>query len=146
MCSECGVCELFACPMRLSPRRINAMFKARFKEEGLRYEGPREIVDSQSVLNAFRKVPTARLAIKLDIARYMDLKPQDAGELCPASVQVPLHQHTGAPALSRVRVGDTVKPGDLIGEIPEGALGARVHAPIGGVVTRVDARVGIQGN
>ena len=143
MCSECGVCELFACPMRLSPRRINAMFKAKFKEEGLRYEGPREIVDSQSVLNAFRKVPTARLAIKLDIAQYMDLKPQDAGELHPRSVEVPLHQHTGAAALSQVRVGDTVKPGDVIGEIPEGALGARVHAPIGGVVTRVDERIGI---
>ncbi len=144
MCSECGVCELFACPMRLSPRRINAMFKAKFKEEGLRYEGPREIVDAQSILNAFRKVPTARLAIKLDIAQYMDLKPRDAGELHPLSVEVPLHQHTGAAALSRVRVGDTVKPGDVIGEIPEGALGARVHAPIGGVVTRVDERVGIE--
>ncbi len=146
MCSECGVCELFACPMRLSPRRINAMFKAKFKEEGLRYEGPREIVDSQSVLNAFRKVPTARLAIKLDIAQYMDLKPQDAGELHPGSVQVPLHQHTGAPAVPRVRVGDTVEPGELIGEIPEGALGARVHASIGGRVSRVDDRVVIQGS
>ena len=27
LCCECGVCELFSCPMGLSPRRINAMLK-----------------------------------------------------------------------------------------------------------------------
>jgi Na+-translocating ferredoxin:NAD+ oxidoreductase RnfC subunit len=95
MCSECGVCELFACPMRLSPRRINAMFKAQFRQEGLKYEGPRAIVDSQSILNSFRKVPVARLAIKLDLLKYMGIHPADGGELAPGSVHIPLLQHTG---------------------------------------------------
>jgi len=145
MCSECGVCELFACPMRLSPRRINAMFKGKFKQEGLKYEGPREIVDSQSILNSFRKVPTTRLAIKLDLLAYMEIHPQDGGELTPGSVRIPLHQHTGAPAVARVRPGDAVKAGDLIGEIPEGALGARVHASLTGTVTEVGSAVSIKG-
>jgi Na+-translocating ferredoxin:NAD+ oxidoreductase RnfC subunit len=145
MCSECGVCELFACPMRLSPRRINAMFKARFQQEGLKYDGPREIVDTQSILNSFRKVPTTRLAIKLDILKYMDIHPEDGGELSPRSVRIPLHQHTGAPALARVRPGEAVQVGDLIGEIPEGALGARVHASLTGTVTGVDSAVSIKG-
>ena len=146
MCSECGVCELFACPMRLSPRRINAMFKAKFKEEGLAYEGPREIVASQSILNSFRKVPASRLAIKLDILKFMDLHPEDGGEFTPGSVRIPLHQHTGAPAVATVKAGDRVKAGELIGEIPAGALGARVHASIGGVVTSVGDTVAIRGN
>jgi hypothetical protein len=37
-----------------------------------------------------------------------------------------------------------VKKGDLLGEIPEKALGARVHASIAGRVTAVDGRVIIQ--
>ena len=145
MCSECGVCEMFACPMRLSPRRINAMFKAKFKEEGLQYSGPRAVVETQSILNTFRKVPMSRLAIKLDLLAYMDLHPEFAGDVRPAAVRIPLRQHIGAPALACVRVGDTVRAGDCIGEIPEGALGARVHASIAGVVTEVGSSISIKG-
>jgi Na+-translocating ferredoxin:NAD+ oxidoreductase RnfC subunit len=36
-----------------------------------------------------------------------------------------------------VSVGDGVKKGDLLGEIPENALGARVHASIDGVVESI---------
>jgi hypothetical protein len=132
--------------MRLSPRRINAMFKARFKEEGLAYEGPREIVEAQSILNSFRKVPASRLAIKLDILNYVDLHPEDGGELTPGSVRIPLHQHTGVPAVATVKTGDRVQGGELIGEIPAGTLGARVHASIGGVVTEVGSSVAIRGD
>lgn len=145
MCSECGVCEMFACPMRLSPRRINAMFKAKFKEEGLQYGGSRAVVETQSVLNSFRKVPMSRLAIKLDLLAYMDLHPEFAGDVRPDAVRIPLRQHIGAPALACVRVGDTVRAGDCIGEIPEGALGARVHASIAGVVTEVGSVISIKG-
>lgn len=144
MCSECGVCELFACPMRLSPRRINAAFKAKFRQEGVRYEGPRELVDSQSVLNAYRKIPVTRLAIKLDLMKYMDLHPEDGPTLAPETVRIPLLQHTGAPATACVKVGDPVQAGDLVGEIPEKALGARVHASIPGRVTDVGDAVAIR--
>ncbi|MFO7627521.1 MAG: hypothetical protein R6V62_09705 [Candidatus Fermentibacteraceae bacterium] len=39
-----------------------------------------------------------------------------------------------------VRAGQRVIEGELIGEIPEGQLGARVHASISGTVTAVDQR------
>ena len=71
--------------------------------------------------------------------------PEDGGELTPGSVRIPLHQHTGAPAAARVRPGDRVQVGDLIGEIPEGALGARVHASLTGTVTDVGSAVSIKG-
>ena len=36
LCSECGVCDLFACPMGLSPRRVNQELKAEFARRGLK--------------------------------------------------------------------------------------------------------------
>lgn len=144
LCSECGVCELFACPMRLSPRRINALFKARFREQQIAYEGPREIVPAQSVLNQHRKIPVTRLAIKLDILKYLEIHPEVGETLRPAQVTIPLQQHAGAPAVACVRPGERVTEGQPIGEIPEGKLGARVHASIAGEVIRVDTAVTIQ--
>ncbi len=145
LCCECGVCELFACPMRLSPRRINAMFKAKFQKQGVAYSGPREIREEQTALREFRKVPLPRLAIKLGLGQYMDLHPPFAGECRPARVSIPLRQHIGAPAAPVVTVGQRVRAGDCIGEIPPGALGARVHASLDGEVAAVEAAVVIEG-
>ena len=52
-------------------------------------------------------------------------------------VRIPLKQHTGAPAVPVVKVADEVKAGQLIAEIPSGALGAMVHASISGTVTAI---------
>jgi Na+-translocating ferredoxin:NAD+ oxidoreductase RnfC subunit len=145
MCCECGVCELFSCPMRLSPRRINALLKAQFAAKGVRYQGPREVRKEQSALRPYRKVPVSRLAYKLDIAGYMNIHPEFIGDYTPAQVRIPLQQHIGAAAVPRVAPGDTVAPGDKIGTIPEGALGAAVHASISGVVAEVGSAVVIKG-
>jgi len=145
MCCECGVCELFSCPMGLSPRRINALLKARFAENGLRYEGPRRIQSGQVGLRPFRKVPVARLAYKLDIDRYMDIHPDFLGEYVPSVVRVPLQQHIGRPALAQVQVGDQVAAGDCIGTMAPGCLGAEIHASISGVVIDVDDSIVIEG-
>jgi hypothetical protein len=37
-----------------------------------------------------------------------------------------------------------VKAGDVIGEIPEGKLGSRIHASIGGVVTAITDEIVIE--
>ena len=145
MCCECGVCELFSCPMQISPRRVNQLFKARLREQGLSYDGPRTVHSEQSALRAYRKVPTARLAIKIGIDPYMDRHPVFEGDLVPPGVEIPLAQHTGVAARAVVAKGATVRCGDLIGEIPDGALGARVHASIAGVVTAAGAAITIKG-
>jgi Na+-translocating ferredoxin:NAD+ oxidoreductase RnfC subunit len=145
LCSECGVCELFSCPMRLSPRRINAQLKASFRAKGQSYQGPCEIREAQRELRQHRKVPSSRLAQKTDIAKYLDIHPEFLAPCDFDEARIPLRQHIGAPATPVVRVGDRVEVGDLLGEIPEGALGARVHASIRGVVTEVDASVVVKG-
>ncbi len=144
LCCECGVCELFSCPMRLSPRRINAALKGLFSEQGVSYEGLREVRPQQSALRDYRKIPVPRLAIKLGISGYMDIHPDYAGAFEPDVVMIPLSQHIGVPAAAVVKVGDRVRVGDVIGEIPENVLGARVHASISGTVVQVSGSVTIE--
>ncbi len=135
LCSECGICEKFACPMMVSPREVNAQIKKVLRAEGVRWEASKDA----PVNHAFRQsryVPTKRLMQRLNITQY-DTHPDFVGDFVPAMVQIPLAQHIGAPALCVVSVGDKVKKGDLIGEIPEQAMGARVHASIDGVVAAI---------
>jgi Na+-translocating ferredoxin:NAD+ oxidoreductase RnfC subunit len=56
----------------------------------------------------------------------------------PDEVILPLKQHLGDPAETLVTKDDKVLRGEVIGEIPEGKLGARVHASIDGIVTSVE--------
>ena len=136
LCSECGVCEKFACPMLVSPREVNAQIKKVLMKEGIRWEAaPHEL--KSSTFKEARHIPTSRLIQRLGIALY-DTHPHYQGELHPGLVKIPLSQHIGAPAQCVVKTGDRVKCGDLIGEIPEKAMGARVHASIDGLVTGID--------
>ncbi len=140
ICSECGVCEKFACPMMLSPREINAAVKQKLLKNGVKREPGRETYQV-SPFNETRKIPLKRLMERLAVAKY-DSHPLFYGdEIQVKQVSIPLQQHIGKPAVPVVRAGDRVKKGDLIGEIPEGALGARVHASIDGTVEAVDENI-----
>ncbi|TWI73013.1 RnfABCDGE-type electron transport complex C subunit [Desulfobotulus alkaliphilus] len=133
LCSECGICEKFACPMMVSPREVNAQIKKVLMKEGIRWQG----AGREPVNHPFREsryVPTKRLMMRLNVMQY-DTHPGLVTGFVPSLVKIPLHQHIGAPAICLVAEGDRVKRGDLIGEIPEKALGARIHASIDGVVT-----------
>ena len=63
-------------------------------------------------------------------------RPQNERAIIPLApgdvLRVPLSQHIGAPCVPVVNVGDEVRLGQVIGEVPEGKLGARVHAPVSG--------------
>ena len=147
ICCECGACEQYACPMGMSPRRINQVVKTAMRGASLQYSGSKEIRESATKAREFRKIPVPRLAARLGLAAYMNLPTPWLGEVNPKRVDILLRQHIGAPARPLVSAGTLVKKGDCIGEIPEGALGARVHAGISGKVTAVtDDRISIEGN
>lgn len=133
-CSECAICEAFACPVDISPMRINIALKAQMRAQGLKYEGELRPADPMA---EYRLVPITRLLQKLAIQQYSVPAPLQDEVLVPAQVVVRLQQHIGAPALAVVGEGERVRAGQLIGEIPEGSLGARVHASIDGTVTAV---------
>ena len=82
---------------------------------------------------------------RLGISCYDDHPGFFETEIPISEVAIPLKQHLGAPSVSLVSKGDHVIKGDVIGEIPESALGARVHASISGRVTSVGDVVVIRG-
>ncbi|TIH15838.1 electron transport complex protein RnfC [Marinifilum sp. JC120] len=136
LCSECGICEKFACPMMISPREVNAQIKQILMKERVTWESK----GNELKANPFREsraIPTKRLIQRLNLTKY-DGHPEYAGEFTPSVVNIRLGQHIGAPAQCVVSAGDKVSCGDLLGEIPEGAMGARVHASIDGVVESVE--------
>ncbi len=143
LCSECGICEKFACPMLVSPREVNAQIKRALMQEGVRWDaqGRKPVVHP---FRGTRYVPTSRLMQRLDVVKY-DTHPGLVEGFAPQVVEIALKQHIGAPAACLVAVGDKIARGDLIGEIPEKSLGARVHASIDGTVTSVaDGKVVIR--
>jgi len=140
ICSECGVCEKFACPMMLSPREINAAVKKRLLADGVKREPKRERYQV-SVFKDERKIPLKRLLERLEVTRYDTHPPFYEGDVEVGRVSLPMQQHIGQASIPVVREGESVKKGDLLGEIPEGALGARVHASIDGTVASVGDHV-----
>ena len=88
-----------------------------------------------------RRIPLKQLVQRLGLTEYDGPAPFVELGRDPTSVRLPLAQHVGAPAVPVVQVGDRVRPGDLVAEIPEGALGARLHASIAGLVRSVDPEI-----
>ncbi len=143
LCCECGICELYACPMFLSPREMNAILRSKFGEEGVKWPGPERELEAYLTREG-RKIPISRLMGRLGIREYDRPAPLVEMKHEPGQVNIPLNQHMGAPASPVVKAGDTVKVGQLLGEIPENKLGARIHSSIGGRVTHVDDSVVIE--
>lgn len=136
LCSECGVCEKFACPMMISPREVNALIKKELAAKGIRPE-PSGEAPCDHPFRDLRRIATQRLMARLDVTRYDAHPPASPLPFKPSRVILRLDQHIGAPALPVVDKGAHVDQGDLVGEIPDNSLGARVHTGISGIVTRV---------
>ena len=144
MCCFCGICEHVACPMDLSPCAINKAVRAELGAKGLGFEGPTELELAITQWKDYRKTPISRLATRIGITQYLDIHPEQVSGFMPEAVNIPLRQHIGKPAVALCKVGDSVAAGELIAEIPEGALGARVHASISGLVESVGDSVRIR--
>jgi Na+-translocating ferredoxin:NAD+ oxidoreductase RnfC subunit len=89
-------------------------------------------------MREYRLVPTHRLIARLGLVEWEHQScPLDETDYRPERVSIPLQQHIGAPAQAVVSPGQQVSVGDLVGQIPQDALGANVHASIAGRVSRV---------
>lgn len=136
-CCECGACELFACPMGLSPRRVNVYCKTKLRERGI--EVPKNPSPTALSTVDMTQIPTMRLIARLALSKYEKSHVRDCITLNPSEVSIPLSQHIGKPAEPIVSVGDRVKEGVLIAQIPQDSLGANIHASIDGTVADVSA-------
>ena len=136
ICCECGVCTQFACPMNLQPARVNNMIKKEYAKAGIRYDGKKESCTARQE-RSYRKVPSKRIAARVDVLPYYDYEINRLVEHTPEKVVVPLSQHIGAASEPVVKAGDTVSCGQLIGKCPQRKLGANIHAGIDGRVSAI---------
>lgn len=142
LCSECGCCELYACPMGLAPTQACAWMKAELARMGVKPEWEKEPLHPLAEEKAWRRIPVKRLTARLGLAPYDRGAPLVEVQVDVDRVSLPLKQHIGVPARPIVQVGDRVRRGDVIAEIPENVVGARVHASLSGrVISVVDVIV-----
>ena len=145
LCCECGVCETYACPMGLQPRQINRAIKAELAAAGIRCRIPSDAAWEASACRVYRKAPSDRIAARAGVWKYSGYEIRELLEGAPERVEIPVKMHIGAPAVPVVAPGDRVSAGQLIARVPEEALGAPVHASIGGRVESVGRRIVIIG-
>jgi RnfABCDGE-type electron transport complex C subunit len=143
ICSECGICEKYACPMLVSPREVNRQIKSALMKKGHRRERKKDEF-KPSFFMKMRKIPSKRLVQKLQLGVYDTHPDFFAQKSVVKEVDIPLQQHIGALAIPLVKSGDRVNKGDLIAQIPEKKLGATVHASIGGIVSSVGETITIK--
>lgn len=142
LCCACGLCTLYACPESLFPKEACDRGKHDLKLQGIKWSGNREVTPHP--MYEYRRTPLKMLVNKLSVGEYDLPTPFIQPDYQPSRVEIPLAQHVGAPATAVVSEGQRIERGELIGEIPAGQLGARIHSSISGVVRSVGKSVVIE--
>ncbi|MBJ8896882.1 SLBB domain-containing protein [Citrobacter braakii] len=133
-CSECNVCESVACPVGISPMRINRMLKRELRALNHRYEGP---LNPEDEMAKYRLIPVKRLITKLGLSDWSHDAPLTETDYPTDKTTLLLRQHIGASAIPCVQQGEHVVRGQCVADVPSGALGAPVHASIDGIVSEI---------
>ena len=135
-CSQCGLCEMYACPQGLSPAMLIGIYKSKLKANGIPFsklDTPEKVRDERD----YRQVPMSRLIQRLDIEKYNINAPLYEEEVNVKKVKIALSQSIGAPSVPIVKIGDTVCEGDVIAKAEESALSLPLHSSINGTVTDI---------
>lgn len=143
-CCSCGACEMFSCPMGLSPRKMNDYAKGLLRNRGINVEKNTNPIARDGVEH--HRIPTDRLIARLDLTRYVSHTEPELVSLAADMCVIPLSQHIGKPAVPRVAKGDHVAKGDLVATAAEQGLSANIHTGMSGVVIDVtDKGISISG-
>lgn len=137
LCCQCNLCEYFSCPANLHPRLTNLMFRDELMAQKIKFEPDKDKEYKARDARSYRLVPSKRLIARLGLKKFDQPAPVVTDPVQPAEVRIQLGQHVGAPCTPIVKTGDNVSAGQMIGQIPEKALGAPVHASVSGQVTEV---------
>ncbi len=143
LCVECGACTYYGCPMGLDPCKMMTEVKGQLRGEGLKNTHTRKVLSIHPE-RKYRKLPVKRLISRLDLLNYDHDCPIKKRKIQVKQVSIPLKQHIGDPAIPIVKVGETVEKGALIGKIPDGSLGAVIHASISGVIRHIGQEIVIE--
>ncbi|MBP7654171.1 SLBB domain-containing protein [Candidatus Dependentiae bacterium] len=139
LCVECKLCTLFSCPELLYPGESCGISKRELAKEGIRYVIPKDKVLKAHPMREYRKLPTKRLLERLTLSKYDKPAHFEKIDFKPKEITIMLNQHIGVPCSVLVKLGETVKCGQIIGRTPEGKMGASVHASIDGKVSEISS-------
>lgn len=143
LCSECGVCEMYACPMGLSPRRINVFLKGELRKKGIKYAADDKEFKVRDYMD-YKQVDVSRLVGRLNVSNYVMKNTNKAEDYLPDEVSIPVKQHIGMPAKPVINVGDVVSKGQIIAAVKFEDMGANIHASIDGTVISVGDNIVIK--
>ncbi len=135
LCCQCNLCELFSCPAGLYPKSSNLYFKQKLVEQNIRYKPVQDKFEARQARD-YRLVPSKRLIARLGLQDFDKPAPMIDGLVDSEIVYIAMQQHVGAPSIACVHLGQHVENGEVIGKIPEGSLGASIHASISGTVIK----------
>jgi len=135
-CCECRTCN-YACPVHLSPGDIALNIKHDLLKAGIK--NPSHQQTEVDPYRDFRRVPMTRLISRLGLAKYDVHAPLTLDDRGYTRVKLMLRQHAGVAATPVVSVGQKVSVGDTVADIPDGSLGAPIHASIQGVVREINS-------
>ena len=139
LCCSCGLCTLYACPEELFPKEACDDAKGVLRKAGWKWTGATTV--KPHPMHEGRRVPIRSLMKRLHVLGFDHPAPWRADGPAPERVVLPLKQHAGAPCRALVKAGEAVREGQPVGEVPDGAMGARLHASIAGVVEAVSDKV-----
>lgn len=137
ICCECGICELYACPMGISPRLVNIYIKNKLREKGIKFQDNGSGIKDLS-LREHRKIPVARMLSRINLDKYDVKKPLELKKIETNKVSISLKQHIGKAAVPIVNIGDRVAAGQLIASVDFEDVGANIHGSIDGTVVQID--------
>jgi len=133
LCCECALCE-YACVMDLQPWKLHRFLKGELGKAGIRNPNNKRPQKTHP-FREYKKFPVKKQVSKLGLNQYdVDAPLEETAPVEANRVSILLKQHIGAPATPTVQKGDSVRKGQLIADLPEGKLGAKIHATIDGVV------------
>lgn len=135
LCCGCRLCE-YACVMNLQPWKLNDSLKGVLGKNGIHNTlnaKPERPVPFRDI----KRYPVHKLITQLGLDDYDRPAPLYDMPHLAGRVTLPLRQNIGTAAEPVVKTGDKVEKGELIAKIPEGKLGANLHASIGGTVIQV---------
>lgn len=136
-CCGCGICEMYACPQSLSPRKLILEYKNGLRKNGIGM--PKGVpLKEISAMREYRKVPMERLTTRLGLKKYDVPAPLTDLEVNPKQVKISLSQNIGVKAKAIVKKGDVLVQGDMIAAAEEGKLSLPVHASISGEVVETN--------
>ncbi len=134
-CCDCGVCTYYACNFGLKPASVMTLFKENLRQKGVKPK--KEVYGRPDGGILTKRVPVKRLIGRLGISAYDVPAPLVPEPLDVREVAIPLKMCVGSAAKPVVKGGQRVRRGELIADVEEGVLGAKVHASIDGTVLSV---------